>query len=1291
MPTTAQDVAQAVATNIQTNGGTLAITGTDLGSDAITALFTSYLPDATLTVTGAVQGTWPGGTTQGVTVNAGTSVTGTGGAGPFLGMSIVLVFSVVDDEVVLQLIAVTQAGWTFATSFSQLADTLFTELVFTPAPCFYLASQNGGDFQEGLFFRGALQFTQGSALASASWLLGDGTEAIVYGPVEVHQGVPEVSLAADMAAGVMLGWFQIAPVTLNVLSYVGSTQIDKTPVLTTTLQMDSALRFHTDKMDVTLPLSAEFGPDSSLVQFYADLNDLLYLGFSELESLLNGVNLGSIQFPAGFSLSQTVALEAFVLQVDLDASTMAEKVCAVTAGIRSATPWTLLSDPTYGSVLTVQEVAVSFIVDDPMTSPSIGAAIFGQVQISNTGNMSVGAIYHNAFTVQGELAEGAAINLTQLAAYFLNTAPDPDVPPIEVVELSFSATPSTSAYSLAVAVENAWSISLGSTQLSIEELAFAISTAGGTSQARIGGVVTIGPAIISLDWQMPGTFSLNGTIPEILLSELIAGLSPGGTSWIDSFPTITLENTTLAIQRFQNGGYFLAAGSTVDGFGTFEIEFSEIGGSTGFTFGFSLVPGWRLTQLSSVFDVALLSDLEFENATLVLSTNDNPNFSFHSLTPQGNNLTPILPGQSAGVMAGMYFYADLKLDVDDDTAMGTVAKLLQGSNPATSLTHLTVSLAIPANYQNTVFVAGLTSSFSLFDTITLNSLSVTIKPFQEYLDLAMMVTFNIQGHSFALEGGVVVAGADAEIYLRTATPWVEPFGIKGLTLQAMAVGFVVDNAGVSLQGQVKLGSGKRAITLTAAMEFSLAEEVPDVFMVKEVGSVSLADIIHAFVASAAVPSALNNISLFDFRFLIVANPVGWTDLLTKQHYSAGVAFSGKVQVCSLVPSVAMQVDYATGIHASGQLDNPLVIGNVVTIANASDPTKGPFIQINSAQAPYVSMSIALTLYEISKVQAVATVSNNAFNLSFDYTIAAASSIGKLSASASLVNGNQFNLAASCSVSLPSFGPLKVGKYSLGTIASGFSVAGSVNLTVGPGVAISLAVSGGFVLGGYNMVLPSVNVALSSGQFSGFSQLPSYFVGVLKDQLWTIGAELFQNAEALFRWVRSAAFSLTSDIGHVLGKYFSLGLNAAAQYLASVASVMRYAVTDVAALLKSGFNAVDEALTQALISARYAIGEVAQAVATVFKYGAEAIASVLKSVGCSLSDIASMLKQLFGYSAKDVAKFFKSAWKIADHLVMDALNAAEFAVDKIEKAMQDVFDWTSKMFHEIVDDLNPTHW
>ncbi|MBX3659878.1 MAG: hypothetical protein KF740_15705 [Ramlibacter sp.] len=1286
-----------LAANIAANDGSLVITGPEIGSDNVTALFEAYLPDGTLTIDGAVPGLFPGGQLGGKAVPEGATVSGTGGAGPFQDMHVTLVLSPQGNDVVLQLLAVAQTGWTFATSFGRLADTLFADLAFASAPCYYFASQNEDDFQEGLFFQGDLRLT--GALANSTWLLGDPsmTTVTVAGPVQMHQSYPEIALSATMASGAVLGWFNIEPVTLKLTSHVNSVRPSGRPVLSDVMQLATSIRFSTGSTDLTIPLSADFYGDSPVVQFTADLTNMVYLGFNQLQSLVNDCDLSSVQFPSNFDLSQALGLATFALQVNLAAESWANKVFNVIVGVRSAQAWPLLTDPTYGTALAIDQIEVSFSVRNPMTSPRIGAAVFGLIHMSETGVMGLSAVYDNNFAVSGELLDGTTINLTQLAAYFMDTPPNPDVPPMQVVGLTFEAAPSSGDYALSVKVEDVWQLSLGTTQLSIDKVAFAMSTSQAGTQVRLGGAARIGPALIALDWQLPGTFSLNGVIPKIPLSEMVASLSPTAAGWVNSFPTIQLLNTTVAVQRFQDGGYFLAAGTHVENFGAFEVQFSEIARQTGFTFGFALDPDWRLTQLSTVFDVALLRDIRFRNASLIGSSNDNPNFSFSSLAPvqlppsnenagRNSDLAPIAPSQvSGGVHAGLYLYADVVLDPGDPGPMGAVAKLLSG------LDALTLSLAVPANYRDTVFVARIASHYQMFSTLTLDSVSVTIRPFQTYLSLATDVTVDLFGHSLGLSGAMTVAGADVELSLRTTTAWVEPFGIRGLTLQAVAVGFVLDNLAVSLQGQVLLGSGSRAISLAAAMEFSLAEEIPDLFMVEEVGTISLADIIGAFVASNHVPATLSQIELFSFRFLIVVNPVGWTDLITQKHYGAGLAFSGRLRVCNLVGSVDVQVDYATGIHATGQLDGPLVIGHVVTLTNATDPTRGAYLQVNSSQSPYVSMSLALTLFEIQRLQLLAVVSSNAFTVNFSTQLSGVSALGRLSVNASLVNGNRFDFNGQCSMTVPRVKSIKAGGFTLGSLSGGLSAAAGIGLVFGPSAAMAMTLSGDFTLGGVHMTLSPCQVSVNAGSLTSFASIPGYFAGVLKDTLWQVGAALFQNADALFRYVRAEGLYLASDISHILSDVLHIDINAAAQYLKSATQFMQYSVTEIGTLLKSGYNASAQLVGAALKSARYAATEIAAAVGAIFRLGAESVANVLKAIGCSLGDIATVLRQIFGYSAKEVAEFFKKAWNVVDELVADALDLAGYAANKIEDAMSDVYHWAKKKWDEFTDAINPSNW
>jgi hypothetical protein len=289
------------------------------------------------------------------------------------------------------------------------------------------------------------------------------------------------------------------------------------------------------------------------------------------------------------------------------------------------------------------------------------------------------------------------------------------------------------------------------------------------------------------------------------------------------------------------------------------------------------------------------------------------------------------------------------------------------------------------------------------------------------------------------------------------------------------------------------------------------------------------------------------------------------------------------------------------------------------------------------------------------------------------------------------NSSSFQFNAALNISVNQVGPIKVGSKNLGTINPQFTLAANFGLSVGPGAHLGLSIGAAFALSGYRMTLPDTTVSVSPNSLSSFSQIPGFFKQVLADNLWNIGAALFQDANALFQYVSSRFLALTDDIGSIMKNYLRLGLHDAAVYLKSIAHVMGYDIDDVARLLKAGFNAIDKELVAALKYAAYAVEDVAQVVADLYHKSAEVVAQVLKDAGYELSQVATALNKAFGYSAKEVAKFFKSAWNVVDSAVNSALKLAGYAASKIEDAMKDVFGWFKSAVQTAGHALNPTNW
>lgn len=1235
------------------------------------------------------------------------TVTGTGSNQPF-GTTIVNVafgFDVSKGGTTMNLLATPQAGWTFAVSFPKLAVTFLPDLIFdfgTNVDMYrglYFASYDSDLTQYGLYFRANLHLTD--LLEQLNWLLGGASTLVVEGPINMHQGIPEMDLNAPTIVGnFSLGYFILPGVDFNIVSELVPSQVGgvQSAVARASMNFSTVIRFQTADTHVDIPVSAMFLNEPTFLRFVADLNDAVYATLNELTVLVAGANLADLL--GGVNLSDYVQLSNFILQVD----PTIPKLMSVSMGIRTAQPFTLISSGGYGKVITLNAVSLAFRVLPPFSDPNISVSVFGEIEIFENAVLEVGAGYPD-FIFSAQLQEGTNLNLVQVVQYFIPSMLSnalADVPAIDVTQFDLIVQPSANSYSALVEVQNDWPITLGPTTLLVKDVLFSINYTEENVQSHIAGVLIIGEglAIITVDWQLPGDLVIRGTIPSIDLTSLInsyASVELGFT-----LPSIALQNTQLLIERFQNGGYFLAFGTSVTNpdsgpsFGTLELEFGQTAGQTGFTVGFALPPGWKLTDLSSSFNVWLLKDLTFTAASLIISSFDNPYFTFRSLNG------PVMPDYATdGVKAGMYLYADLTLDTTDDSAFGTVSKLLAGNSTQgqTGINSLKVALSVPEDYTKTDFLATLNGSFTFIQTsshtpiVVMNALGLHVRPFNEYIDLYMEVTIYVMGAHLGLRGDVLVDGPEVDLRLETTTPWVNPFGIRGLTINNLAAEFRFGEAiALGLEGEITLGTGSSAIVLIAAMEFNFEIDfLPDVFFVSESGTINFGAIIGSFVASKYVPSVLNNITIYQFSFIIIANPAGWTDLLSGQHFGMGVGFSGTMNIYGLVAKVAIQVDYVNGLFANAQLDAPLHIGPTygngscaVVIANATNWNQGPYITINSASTPYVNMAVALRIWELSTIQLQATIANNAFYLSFHATLSTVSAFGEMLVTAYIQDRTKFQFNASLNISISQIGPIKVGSKSLGTLTTSITAQAAFQLNIGPGTNIGLSLSANFAISGYRMALPTTAVSVSPTGLTSFAQIPAQFATTLAHNLWDIGSALFQNANALFQYVSRGFLNLTDDIGNILQNYLGLNLKDAAVYLKSVMNVMEYDIDDVARLLKSGFGAIDKDLTIALKYANFAVEDIAQVVSNLYHKSAEAVAQILKDAGYELDHIATALKNTFGYSAKQVAKFLKSAWNIADTVVANALKAANYVASAVEDAMKDVYGWFKSAAQAVED-------
>src|SRR5262249_14066248 len=272
--------------------------------------------------------------------------------------------------------------------------------------------------------------------------------------------------------------------------------------------------------------------------------------------------------------------------------------------------------------------------------------------------------------------------------------------------------------------------------------------------------------------------------------------------------------------------------------------------------------------------------------------------------------------------------------------------------------------------------------------------------------------------------------------------------------------------------------------LEAGMEFNAEEEgAPDVFLAKEVGTIKLAQIINTFTA-AAVPKEVANIDLSNFQLIVVANPNGWTNPDDGKHYTPGLCVAGTLGFYGLTATFAIQVNYNSGIYAMEQIDKPLVIGDVVKIANAVVLSRGPYVEINTANSPYLKLSAALTMFEIVSQRIDAEISQDYFHVLFQYSIAG---LGSTEFNAYLKSKSAFALAAKASFRVSKV-VIKVGSITLWTLNLDLFLNAHFGIAVST-TEFKLTIGAVFDLDTLHLTLPDLTL---DEKVTKFADLPEVF-------------------------------------------------------------------------------------------------------------------------------------------------------------------------------------------------------
>ncbi|MEU1376004.1 hypothetical protein ABZ442_20450 [Streptomyces triculaminicus] len=299
----------------------------------------------------------------------------------------------------------------------------------------------------------------------------------------------------------------------------------------------------------------------------------------------------------GFTLGASVRLTGITATIDPSAfgkGGLAAALTQVTATVET-TPGTTW--PIVGDDLALTGVGATLTVTNPLQA-SRAAKVTGRGDFTVAGDVSLHATAEiPPGTFRLTLDESTPAELRDVLQHFLPHADLTGVPTLTLKKFSGSATPKKGAYEVDASISSDWHIDVGAARITLTEAGLELAREGG--EGAPGGVVQprsdsgsgttgtlsakaeLGPASggdgddsvvkFSAKWTVPGAFELDGTFPDLDLTELLTSLAcradvplPDGLPQVSLLhPAVTVRlGTALTGQPAAGKGYELAVSTT---------------------------------------------------------------------------------------------------------------------------------------------------------------------------------------------------------------------------------------------------------------------------------------------------------------------------------------------------------------------------------------------------------------------------------------------------------------------------------------------------------------------------------------------------------------------------------------------------------------------------------------------------------------------------------------------------------------------------------------------------------
>lgn len=747
-----------------------------------------------------------------------------------------------------------------------------------------------------------------------------------------------------------------------------------------------------------IPVEVRFDGVGPVVVFRADLREAGSYALGEFSHFVHDAPLGSY-LSEYFDIGSTVELTDLKVMVGTEPLSLE----AVSLGLGTKRPLTVVEH-----WVEIPDVHVTFTVDDPAGTRDITALLAGTFVFMDDLTVDVNAVFPQML-FSGGLRTDPPVPLGNVVRKFVPSVQS--FPDIRLNELFVSADLRNRRYAFQLAVTSGWRIPIGIAEFQMKQASLALEHASGAGGGFTGEVAATAVlfdrggtevAEFFADWKLPGDFLIRGTFPEISLTHLATTLTGGAVPDSAGLPEITLRDSVVELHLAAGSGrlarmgvgdgtgYRFSLSTTVDAEGIgqaglfFEVRRGTAAagdgagalpghrlaalhagngagrpvpaaradaarraaalavvhhpealadGDTGFAAGLVLQPAWKPDALWSglkpVFDVVTVRD-----AGLILSSIRDDRFSLPNLR---------MDYVPRSIEPGVTFFASLLLTGD---VFGPLRRLFGADVELDLYAHID-----PSTLSDSEIVAKLPGR-SGKGAVLFTGLTVDLKLSGEF-SITAGALFTVAGEQLTLEGaGTLRLEPPAATFAIRLTNWVEPFGIRGLTVLAFGLSFGVDEVGVEigLLGSFMIGSDP-----ADRFKFLIGGQVLDfdapsaLTFALESGSgrpLKVTDLVRQFTSLdlGSVP-LLNGLAFVKLDFYVVGDPAGWV-APDGHFYPQGIGVDADLLLYDWELKLFMVVAWSKGILADGSLSRPIDVLGLLVISN-SDGTRGPSAHIDT--------------------------------------------------------------------------------------------------------------------------------------------------------------------------------------------------------------------------------------------------------------------------------------------------------------------------------------------------------